>query len=76
MAAPLPSTLISDFPWLPVRYQQMGGDGITRTVYERDGSNLKLVWCNNHPSNPDPNHRPLSMAGEAKTYTMRMTLAR
>jgi uncharacterized protein (TIGR03067 family) len=53
-----------------------GWDGLTRAVYERVGSTLRLVWYTNDVANPDSNRRPLKLEGEHPAYAMRLTLAR
>jgi uncharacterized protein (TIGR03067 family) len=53
-----------------------GWDGLTRAVYEHDGSTLRLVWYTNGVANADPNRRPPKLEGEHPEYAMRLTLAR
>ena len=53
-----------------------GWDGLTRAVYEREGSILRLAWYSNDVANPNPNGRPAEFPAATKVYTMRLELAR
>ncbi len=73
---PAPRHMDIRFPLAPGSVAANRWDGLTRTVYERDGSTLRLFWYGNDVSNADPNRRPTSMEGETGAYTARLTLAR
>jgi uncharacterized protein (TIGR03067 family) len=51
-------------------------DGLTRAVYERIGSTLKLAWYTNDITNPNPNGRPTQFPMAPAAYTARLELAR
>jgi hypothetical protein len=53
-----------------------GWDGLTRAIYEREGSTMTLEWFTNAPSNPHPNRRPTQFAQVTNDYTLRLVLAR
>jgi hypothetical protein len=73
---PTPKQMDIRFPLAPGSAAANGWDGLTRTVYEREGLTLQLFWYSNDVSNADPNRRPTSMVGETGAYTARLTLAR
>jgi uncharacterized protein (TIGR03067 family) len=75
-ARPAPRHMNIHFPLEKGSVAANGWDGVTRLVYERDGSTLRLLWYTNDVSNADPNRRPTSMEGESGAYTARLTLAR
>jgi uncharacterized protein (TIGR03067 family) len=75
-ARPAPRHMDIRFPMRPGSVAANGWDGVTRTVYERDGSTFRLLWYTNDMSNADPNRRPSSMKGETGAYTARLLLAR
>ena len=73
---PAPKHMDIRFPMAAGSVAANGWDGLTRTVYEREGSTMRLFWYSNDVSNANPNRRPTSMEGEIGAYTVRVTLAR
>ena len=73
---PAPKHMDIRFPMSPGSVAANGWDGLTRAVYERDRSTLRLFWYSNDVSNADPNRRPTSMEGETGAYTSRVLLER
>ena len=70
-------------PKMDIRFQFQEGsvpangwDGVTRAVYERNGSTLRLEWYSNDVTNPDPNRRPSQFSVMPTPYTIRLVLQR
>jgi uncharacterized protein (TIGR03067 family) len=53
-----------------------GRDGVTRAVYQREGSILRLAWYSNDVDNPNPNGRPAQFPAATVAYAFRLELAR